>query len=252
MRAAIRITTAILVAAAIAPVFAQDQLPQGATILDKYIEVTGGKAAYEKIHSEVVTGSISVGTMGLKGTLTIYHAEPALLLSEITIEGIGKLQEGSDGNVAWSLSAVQGARLKDGEEKAEALREAKMHSDTNWREYFTSAETVGVESIDGRPCYKVVVTPREGSPQTRFYDKETNLLVKTMRKAKTPMGEIDAESTASDYRKDGDILSPHKMTQKAAGQEIVMTVESVQYNASIPKEKFEIPGEIKALMAKGK
>jgi hypothetical protein len=35
---------------------AADALPTGEAILDKYIEVTGGKAAYEKKISEVSTG----------------------------------------------------------------------------------------------------------------------------------------------------------------------------------------------------
>jgi hypothetical protein len=223
MGTTIRTALAVLVATAIVAVLAQDQLPRGETIVDKYIEVTGGKAAYEKIRSEVVTGSMTFPAMGIKGTLTVYHAEPALMVSEINIEGIGKIQEGTDGTVAWSLSAMQGGRLKDGEEKAEALREAAMHSDINWRDYFTKAETIGVENVDGKACYKVVLTPKEGSPQTRFYDKETNLLLKSTRKLKTPMGEIEAESAAADYR----------------------------YNVTIPREKFDLPEEIKALIAKG-
>jgi outer membrane lipoprotein-sorting protein len=66
------------------------------------------------------------------------------------------------------------------------------------------------------------------------------------------MGEIEAEATASDYRKDGDILSPREMTQKAAGQVFQITIDSIQRNVTIPKEKFEFPDEVKALLAKGK
>lgn len=252
MRPAIRIILALLVAAWVAPVLAQQPLPSGDTIVDKYIEVTGGKAAYEKIHSTIATGTMEMGAMGIKGKLTIYQAEPALMLSEVTIEGIGKIQEGSDGMVAWSLSAVQGPRLKEGEEKAEALREAQVHGDTNWRDHFKTAETVGVETVEGKECYKVVLTPKEGSPQTRYYDKATNLLLKTARTVKSPMGELTVESISSDYRKEGDILTAHKVTQKVAGQEVTMTLEGIQYNADIPKDKFGLPDEIKALVAKGK
>jgi outer membrane lipoprotein-sorting protein len=252
MKPAIRTILALLVAAWIAPVLAQQPLPPGETILDKYIEVTGGKAAYEKIHSTVVTGTITFGAMGIKGTLTIYQAEPALMLTEINLEGVGKMLEGSDGIAAWSLSAVQGPRLKEGEEKAEAIREATMHSDTRWRDYFTKAETTGVENVDGKPCYKVVLTPKEGSPEERYFDKDTNLLVKGARKVKSPMGELAAEGFTADYRKEGEILIPHKVTQKVAGQEIQMTIDRVEYNVTIPKEKFTLPDEIKALIAKGK
>jgi zinc protease len=252
MKPAIRIMLALLVAAWIAPVLAQQPLPAGDTILDKYIEVTGGKAAREKIHSTIATGTMAMGAMGIKGKLTIYQAEPALMMTEITLEGIGKIQEGSDGTVAWSLSTMQGPRLKEGEEKADAIREAQVHGDTNWRDFFKTAETVGVETVEGKDCYKVVLTPKEGSPQTRYHDKETHLLLKTARTVKSPMGEITAESLIGDYRKDGDILTPHKVTQKVAGQEITITIESVQYNVEIPKDKLALPDEIKALIAKGK
>jgi hypothetical protein len=112
MTIARRTILALLVVAAVAPVVGTPQLPKGEALLDKYIEVTGGKAAYEKIHSTIATGTMEMSAaMGLKGKLTIYQAEPARMMTEITIEGIGTIQEGSDGTVAWTLSAMQGARL---------------------------------------------------------------------------------------------------------------------------------------------
>jgi len=55
---------AFLAAGALA---AADELPKTETILDKYIEATGGKAAYAKIHSEISTGTMEFAAMGLKG-----------------------------------------------------------------------------------------------------------------------------------------------------------------------------------------
>jgi hypothetical protein len=43
---------------------------------------------------------------------------------------------------------------------------------------------------------------------------------------------------------------PAKVAQKAAGQEIAITIDSVKYNAEIPKDKFEPPDEIKAMLKK--
>jgi outer membrane lipoprotein-sorting protein len=42
----------------------------------------------------------------------------------------------------------------------------------------------------------------------------------------------------------------HKVTQKGAGQEVSITIDSVKYNAEIPKGQFDVPDEIKALMKK--
>ena len=60
-------TMKIGLALAFAGVLAAADLPKGETLLDKYIEVTGGKAAYAKIHSEMMTGTMEFPAMGLKG-----------------------------------------------------------------------------------------------------------------------------------------------------------------------------------------
>jgi len=245
----IAIGVSLLLAAA-GTLLAADELPKAETILDKYVQATGGKAAYLKVHNEISTGSMELAANGIKGHITVYRAEPELSYTELDIEGVGKIQEGSDGKIAWSLSALQGPRLKEGDEKASTLRDAKFQGELNWRDNYKQAKTVGVEQVDGKDCYKVELTPNEGSPVTRFYDKESGLLVKTAMTVSTPMGEIAAESVASDYRKEGDILVPHKMVQKAAGQEMTFTIESVKYNSEIPKDRFATPDEIKALMKK--
>jgi len=85
---------------------------------------------------------------------------------------------------------------------------------------------------------------------TNWYDKETNLVVKMSLTARTAMGDIQSESLMSDYRKEGEILVPHKVQNKVATMEVVTTLDSVQHNVEIPTEKFEVPAEVKALMKK--
>jgi hypothetical protein len=246
----IAIGVAVCWTAAGAGLWAADELPKAETLLDKFVEVTGGKAAYEKNHNSVSTGTMDFAAMGLKGTLTAYKAAPDKSYVEIDIAGVGKVKEGSNGTVAWSLSAMQGPHLKEGEEKTAALQLAKYDGDVKWRETFKTVETTGVETVDGKECYRVVLTPKEGSPSTRFYDKQSGLMFKAIMTAKTPMGDVTVESVVSDYRKEGDILVAHKMTQKTMGQEFSLALETMKYNVDIPKDRFDPPAEIQALMDK--
>jgi zinc protease len=231
-------------------VLAADELPKGDTILDKYVEATGGKAAYSKLHNQVVNGTTEFKTMGMKGKMMVYTAEPDKHYTEIELGGIGKIQEGSNGDVVWSYSAMQGPRIKEGDEKAEALLQGKFNSEVNWRDLFKSAETVGVEQVDGKDCYKVVLTPKTGPAITKWFSKDTGLLMKMAMTSKTPMGDIQSDSTYSDYRKEGEVLVPHKVVTHVATMELVMTVDGVQSNVDIPKDKFDPPAEVKALMNK--
>ena len=241
---------ALAIAFAGAPSKAADDLPKADTILDKSVEVTGGKTAYQKIHTEVATGSFEVGAMGIKGTMASYKAEPDKVLTEIEIQGFGKMLDGSNGKVAWSNNPMQGPHVKEGDEKEMALLMGKFDSEFNWRSQFPKVETVGSETIDGKDCYKVVLTPKTGKPMTRYYDKKSGLLVKSIMTVTTAMGEVNAESLFDDYRKEGDILSPHKLTQKAMGQEFTVSIEKVQFNTEIPASKFDVPAEIQALIDK--
>jgi hypothetical protein len=242
-------STALVLGAA-AAVAAADDLPKAETILDKYVEVTGGKAAYAKIHTELSKGTMTLGGMGITGKVTAYQAEPNKQLVEVDIEGMGKVLEGTNGDVAWGLNPMQGPRIKEGEEKAKSIESARLNGEAQWRDLYTSAETKGVEAVDGKDCYKIVLTPKTGSPVTKWYDKESNLLVKSVAKVNTAMGEIESESILSDYRKEGDILLPHKTVSRAMGQEFTITIDSVQHNAEIPKDKFDLPAEIKDLLKK--
>jgi hypothetical protein len=218
-------------------------------VIAKYIEVTGGQAAYDKVHSSISTGKMSMAAQGIEGKVTMYEAEPAKNYTAVEIPGIGLVEDGTDGTVAWEKSALQGARLKTGAEKAFAIRAANSQSKfVNIKKYYKSVETAGVEDVDGKLCYKVVETPMEGQPETSYYDKASGLLVKEAGTMTTPMGEIPFQTLIGDYRKEGALLMPHKVTQTFVGQKMEITIESTQLNADIPKDRFDIPAEVKALI----
>ena len=228
---------------------AADDLPKGDTIVDKFVEATGGKAAYLKHHSEISKGTFSMAAMGLKGDMINYLAEPNKSYTEIDLGGMGKIRKGSDGTVFWSLSSMMGPHIEEGSEKAQSEL-SKMNAEVNWRDLFTEAKTVGTDTVDGKTCYKVQLTPKEGAPMTQCYDKDSSLMVKMTLTAQSPMGEQTVDSFVSDYRKEGDILKPHKIKQSVAGQDIVITFDSFTFNSEIPADKFVLPDEIKALVKK--
>ena len=245
----LRIATPTLLLLAGAAFAADDIKPEA--ILDKYIEVTGGLAAYEKIQTQVATGTLEV--MGLSGTLTSYRAAPDKSYTLVDFAaGPGKFEEGTNGAVAWAMDGMQGARIKEGDERAAALRSGALHMETHWRQFFKKAELAGVEDVDGKACYKLLLTPNEGSAETRYFDKSSGLLVKVVLPVSTPNGSATAEIGLSDYRDEGGILTPHTVAQKLPGADILVKIQSVKQNAEIPAGRFDLPAEIKALTTEKK
>jgi hypothetical protein len=232
------------------PLLGADPLPSVQTVMDHWIAATGGRAAWEARHNLVEHATLDFAKQGLKGSLTVYEAAPDKYLGITELPGIGKISSGSNGEVAWENSALQGPRVKQGAEKADAFRDGAFNPALNWQKLYAKGESAGVETVEGHECYKIVLTPAQGKPVTEFYDKTSGLLVKTMTTVTSQMGEISAEILYSDYQNDGSVLSPHRMVNRAVQQEFVVQIQSVETNADLPKDRFDLPPEIQALVNK--
>jgi len=231
--------------------FAQP-LPKAETILDHYVEVTGGKAAYEQHKTEVLRGNIAFPAQGLTGQLTRYAAAPDKEYSMVELGPIGKIESGVVNGIAWEKSVILGPRIKSGDEKDQAVRESHFNAPLEWRKIYSKVETGGVETAEGEECYKIVLTPPTGKPETQFFSKKSGLLVKTTATAASQMGEISVEVTVSDYKNFGGVLMPTRSKQKAGGQELEVSVTSVGVNEAIPPDIFNPPADIKTLIDKAK
>jgi|SRR5579871_41922 len=228
---------------------ADEALPKAADILDRYVEVTGGKTAYLNHRSEITVGQIDFGAQGLKGTVTRYAAGPDKTYSDMNIDGVGQIELGTNGGVAWEKSSLLGVRVKMGEEKAQALREGTFNAAIQWSKMYSKVETLAIEPVASEDCYKVLLTPATGNPETMYFSKKTGLLMVTTMIAVNQMGEVPVESTVSDYKNFNGILMPTKVREKAAGQEFTITIQSVAINPEIPPTRFDLPAEVKALIA---
>lgn len=249
MRAlAVRGTALTLGAWLLAAAVASAQLPKGEDVLEKYIKATGGKEAYEKLTNQVMHGKMEIVGAAIKGPVKTYSAIPVKMRVEVELEGIGKIEQGTDGKVVWEKNPLTGNRILMGEERATMLRRATFNSDIHWRKLYKTATCEAEEKLDGKTVYKVVLTPESGKPATHYYDKESGLLVKMMMVMESPMGELPSESTISDYKKVDGVLIPHTVRQKVLVQELVISIDKIEHNVKIPEERFAIPEEIKKLL----
>ena len=71
--------------AAIALVIYADLPPTAEQILDRYVEVTGGKAAYDKLHNRVSQGTMEIAGLGITGKFTLTQGEPDRMYLEAEI-----------------------------------------------------------------------------------------------------------------------------------------------------------------------
>jgi hypothetical protein len=224
--------------------FAAD--PTGEQLLQLSMERSGGAAAFARLTSVIMTGNVEIAGHNISGPVSVYQ-QGGKSYTVIDLPGIGKVEEGFDGDVAWESNALQGPRVKDGEERAAVARASRISVLNSWHDFYTAAKNAGTADVDGKAAWKVEMTPKEGKPEIFFFDKASALLVRSNETVTTPLGEIAVESQLSDYRTVDGIKTPFTMTQKAVSQVMVMHFDKVTYNAPIPPDRFDLPEAIKAL-----
>ena len=214
-------------------------LPTGETLMDDYTEAIGGKKAIEKFRTRRSEGTFEMKAVGLSGTLELVQAEPDKMLIKIDLPGIGKIENGFDGETAWENSIATGARVLEGEEKNQLARRALFAADSQWRKVYETATTRGEDKIGDRAVWVVELKPiGSDKPQTNFFDKETKLLLKIKMTAVSPMGDIAVESDFSDYREVDGIKMPFVTQQTVLGQTQTMTFTRIVHDEKIDEAVF--------------
>jgi len=223
----------------------QDDWPTAEEILDAFVLATGGKDAYANLENRVEELTVEPVGSGLTIPMKAYYARPDRTYFLIEGRAIGKIERGTTGGVAWEVSSAGGPVVEEGTERERSLRAGTFDRLCAWRELFTQVECTGVETLAGNPCYRVVLTPATGTPETHYYDRESGLL----RKVEW----VDDEHTPfqllpGDYREVDGVLFPHVYRRVGQGQEVLYTVKSLRNNVDIPAERFALPDAIQALL----
>lgn len=231
--------------------FGAADLPSAEEVLQKCIERSGGAERLADAKSVEMTGAVEMVGRNVSGSIVI-NEQGEKSYSAIELPGIGKIEEGFDGSVAWESSAIQGARIKEGDEKAAVERSSSFRVLTHWKEYYSAIRTTGSEDVDGKPAWKVEMTPRQGKVETFYFDRDSGLLARMDQTVPSPLGEIPTELDLGDYRVIDGVQTPFSMTQKVVGQTIAIRLEKVTYNGAITPGRFDLPPAVKELLNKKK
>jgi hypothetical protein len=237
---------AVVILVAVVPARAQD-LPKAEDVFKKAVEASGGREAHKALKSMHVQGALDVA--GANGDVDIYQARPNKQLVKVTINGMVVQQRGCDGKAAWEVNVMTGASVKTGKDLEEALEEANFDRDLNDPTTYKTATVVARERFEGAECYKVKVERPSGKPVIKYFDTKTGLQVGTEAKVKSAAGEFDVSIILGDFKTFGKLKLPTKVTQRAAGQEVVITVKAVTFD-DVDDKTFEPPAEVKDLLKK--
>jgi len=226
-------------------------LPNAEEIIERHIFESGGPEFYAMLRTQKVTGTLTLLARNLEGRMETWAAGGGKYYQSTDIPGLGRQEEGSDGEIAWDRSSVIGPRLKpkrNGAALGVTLDAAGM---LDWRSLIARVRTEARETVDGRDCYRVRLSPRDGSrDMIRWYDRATGLLYRSDLTIPTDMGTLPIVMTFQEYRDVSGIKWPSRIHIAASGQDTLFAADEVKLNEPVDDAVFELPPEIRELAQK--
>jgi hypothetical protein len=221
-------------------------MPSAKDIFAKHLAAVGGDKAWEAKTGMKTEGAMEVPAAGLKGTMKTTSMVPSMVLVELDLPGIGKTASGFDGTTGWSMDPMRGPSLMDEQQVAQLKRDGNFRRDLDLARDPGKAETLGLFEFEGTPCWQVRTTWTDGTDAMSYYERDSGLMKGMSMSTSTPMGDLPVTIVNDEYKDFDGVKVATRMVTKVMGQQQVMTVEKVEWNA-VKADDFALPAEIRTL-----
>jgi hypothetical protein len=226
---------------------AQD-LPDATALIQRYAKQVGGDA-WKSHKSARMKATLEMPSAGLSASIEAVNIFPNNYMMTMEIPGMGSIQSGFDGTVAWMRDPSQGPRLLEGAEAEQVAEEAEPDASTRTTPKILSSETVEKTSLNGQECYKVKHTWKSGRVTFDCFAVSDGLLVATIAKQASMMGEMEVTTLHSGYKDFGGFKRASVVTAQMMGQEARTTITDWQWD-TVEAKDLQLPADIKALVSK--
>lgn len=220
----------------------EEKIPDGHTaaiVINDYLDAIGGMDMINGIKdmTTVYNGEV----MGRTATFKTIQAAPGMYVNEIASGSMIMSKEVFDGKTL-DVSGMGGSqRITDGPMFEKAKQSGAPVKQTL---YSTSGYKItldGIDKVNGKSHYVVLIKGAAGESVTEYYDMKTNLLSKSVESVEAQGQSLTITTTMSDYKEVDGMMVPQ--TVELTGMmptPIVMKAESIKINSGVDKSMFEI------------
>ena len=207
-------------------------LPPAWQVIDRHLDASGGRAAFEKLKSRDINASYEIPARRLRGDLRVLSARPDRLLIKTEYPELGLAVVGFNGSVGWTTEPGSRPTLVKGGSLAD------LHADALFDRYdeenLVSAETVGLAVFQGRRCVQLKIVRIPGRESSEYFDTETGLFAGSVAHRATDKGPVTMRTVWSDYKTIDGVKLPHRLQIITAGVSQVVRIIRVRHNRVDP------------------
>ncbi|MDV3308917.1 MAG: insulinase family protein [Cyclobacteriaceae bacterium] len=215
-------------------------LPSGVTaekIIESYINAVGGEKNLEAIKSFATVSTASI--QGAQFQIQSFWSAPNKSAVEVSADGQLFQKMTCDGTNV-SISVMGNPAPVDDATREQTIFDSYLVGERRLKEAGVTVKLTGIEQVEGKDAYVVEYTFPSGAKSTAYFDTESGLKVRTVRTAKSPMGEVTQTSTLSDFIEKAGVIFPQTIVQSAGPQTITIKSTSIEVNVPVAEDKFVV------------
>ncbi len=199
-------------------------------VFARYTEALGGENVLRSHESKTLSGDFALSSFGLSGTMDMKVAAPNHVIQNIELSGLGTINSGYNGEVAWSSDPLQGTQQLTGQTLKDMARQAEYYLSLNYAEIYPQQETVGLGEVNGVQAYELKLTDADGGETSAWFSEDSGLMIRTIATLSSPMGVMRTVTDILEYREfDGENV-PISMSVDQAGQQVEIEIYTVSFN----------------------
>jgi len=215
-------------------------------LVAKNLVARGGAEKLRAIQSMAITGTIQFGEAS--SPITVRARRPNQIREEFEVEGTA-MTRGFDGAAGWltqkkreeiKTQALSGGESDNIREEAENAIEGPL---LDYAKKGSKAESLGKDTVDGQPVYKLRVTTHLGTSITEFLDASTYLEIYEEIERSVNGKPITIVEQVGDYRAVGGVKFAHRFVSgprenPAASK---FQVDKIELNVRMDAGVFAMP-----------
>lgn len=226
----------IAVSTVIASAVADEDAPSGHEIIQRFIDVSGGREAYAKIQNRAIAAQLDLPDHGMEGEL-IEIITPPDYRRVMVFDVYDPIVSGISDGVPWRGDASGEHEAVDTVTAFDIVRHGQLNPFLDWTRDSGEATVVGESTVEDDECFLVEIKPAVGSTLVAFFSKETGLLRRIDDQATSMFRHFD------DYREKDGVLVPYDVQIVAGmfmfGLKFVAIEHNVDFNEFIPDDLFQ-------------
>lgn len=205
-------------------------------ILNKYVYAIGSEDLLRNVYDRIIDMKGLV--QGVETEIIFYQKAPNKLCQEILVSEVEQkiIFDGING-----LKIIGDTKQEiTGNELVKLNYDAIMNLILEPEKFGVKLQYKGLEKIDDKDCYTILLILPNGAEWLQYYDMETGLKVRDSKNIITEQGNFKQITEYDDYRTIDGIRYPFKIKQYLGNQTLEFSIQSIQVNTGISDEFFTV------------